>query len=133
MELLLNLAWLLVTVLCSVTLLRRVRRTKGSAPFWVLVTAVICVMVLLFPVISMTDDLHAEVFTAEDSGKRRVAATQIHQQLAQLDAFIAWLLVLIAVPGCVDRTVASDVPVPRPLAGTRKSTFIRPPPSLLLA
>lgn len=133
MELLLNLAWLLVTVVCSIALLCRVQRTRNSVPLWVLVTAVVCVMVLLFPVISMTDDLHAEVFTAEESGKRRVAAVQIQQLAAFVAVLAAWLLVLSAAPLVELGWLHSNEFVPSSLNGATTASFIRPPPSLVLA
>ena len=133
MELLLNLAWLLVTVICSVALLRRVLRTRNSVPLWVMITAVVCVMVLLFPVISMTDDLHAEVFTAEESGKRNVVAVQVQQLSAFAPVLAAWLLIFMPVPLVATRALRFGEPVPGTLDGNRVVSFIRPPPSLVLA
>ncbi len=132
-ELLLNLAWLLVTVVCSTALLVRLRRSTDSQPVWVLVTAVVCVMVLLFPVISMTDDLHAEVFTAEESGKRRAAAVHLLELVAFVHVLAAWLLIAIAAPLSTGWTLRCDDFAPRPLEGTRTASLIRPPPSLVLA
>ena len=132
MELLLNLAWLLVTVVLSIGLLRRAGRSKNPSPLWVLVTAAVCVMVLLFPVISMTDDLHAEVFTAEESGKRRVAAVHVQQLAAIVHVLTAWLLISIAAPICLGSVSPADTSVPRPLDRTRAASFIRPPPTALL-
>src|SRR5581483_3815893 len=119
MELLLNLAWLLVTVICSVALLRRVLRTRNSVPLWVMITAVVCVMVLLFPVISMTDDLHAEVFTAEESGKRNVVAVQVQQLSAFAPVLAAWLLIFMPVPLVATRALRFGEPVPGTLDGNR--------------
>lgn len=133
MELLLNLAWLLVTVVCSIALLRRARRNPDAAHLWIVITALVCIMILLFPVISMTDDLHAELFTAEDSGKRRVAAVQVQQLVAFVHVLATWLTILIAAPLAAVWASRSAELVSRPLDGTRITSFIRPPPFLVLA
>jgi len=130
MELLLNLAWLLVTVVCSIGLLRRARKDPEAANLWVLVTAVVCIMILLFPVISMTDDLHAELFTAEESGKRRVAAIHIQQLVAFVHVLAAWLLISIALPRRATGVTCCEHFVPSPLDGSQFAWFTRPPPSL---
>jgi len=104
-----------------------------SAKLWLMVTAVVCIMILLFPVISMTDDLHAELFTAEESGKRWVAAIYVQQLAVFVHALAAWLLISLALPVRTDRWASSDVVVPRRLAGIRAAWFTRPPPPLSLA
>jgi hypothetical protein len=133
MELLLNLVWLLVTLVCSIGLLRRARRNPDSPHLWVLVTAFVCIMVLLFPVISMTDDLHAELYTAEESGKRRVAAVQVQQLVAFVHVLAAWLLLALLALADLSWVTRSDESVPQPIDGTRSACFIRPPPLPVLA
>ena len=132
MELLLNLAWMLVTIFVSIALLHRARR-ENSARLWIVVTAVVCLMILLFPVISMTDDLHAELFTAEESGKRRVAAVHVQQLLAFVHVLAAWLLISIAAPACLGWSRRVNEVFPKALDGTLLVTFIRPPPALVSA
>jgi hypothetical protein len=131
-ELLLNLAWLLVTVFCSIGLLRRARKNPDAGQLWVVMTAVICIMILLFPVISMTDDLHAELFTAEESGKRWVAAIHVQQLVAFVHLLAAWLLLSIAAAQRTSSLSTEDDIVPRPLDETCAAWFTRPPPSLSL-
>jgi hypothetical protein len=69
MELLLNLVWLLVAVLAIGASCKR-WPADGSEPHrqtrrgWI---ALACALVLLFFVISLTDDLHAEVMVVEDA------------------------------------------------------------------
>jgi len=75
MELLLNLAWMLLAV-PAYWLWQRRRRSPGQdkANAVGCLLALACVLVLLFPVISASDDLHAMRTEIEDSssGKRAV-------------------------------------------------------------
>lgn len=69
MEVLLNTIWLLVAV-GALLFWRPVKRfgaqkSRQSQSFGIL--ALVCTLVLLFPVISLTDDLHAEQVAMEDS------------------------------------------------------------------
>lgn len=132
MELLLNLAWLLVAVVSAIGLLRYARNRENSQSFWVMATAMLCVVVLLFPVISMTDDLHAEVFMAEESGKRRVIAPQIEHQLSSLQALAVRLAISVVMLPRITWPAVREAAVPRPLEGTRPERFTRPPPSFVL-
>jgi len=76
MELSLNLFWLLLVVASVVVWqrpgspLRRLRRARGSRHGLI---ALGCALVLLFPVISITDDLHAEQAILEDSNPSKRA------------------------------------------------------------
>jgi hypothetical protein len=133
MELLLNLAWLLVAVVSAVGLLRHIPRERNSAGFWVIATAMLCVIVLLFPVISMTDDLHAEVFMTEESGKRRVIAIQVEHLLANLQAVAAQRATAVIMPAGSIWSTARENAVPRPLEGTRPDWSNRPPPAPAVA
>src|ERR1700728_188886 len=72
MEVLLNTVWLLVTI--SAFLLWRPGKYKERRPnrdckASFAVVALACAMVLLFPVISLTDDLNAEQANMEDSSR----------------------------------------------------------------
>ncbi len=69
MELGLNLLWLLLAM-ASVAIWRRQRSRslrRQQLLGWRGLIAIGCVLVLLFPVISITDDLHAEQAMIEDS------------------------------------------------------------------
>ncbi|HSY92483.1 MAG TPA: hypothetical protein VK812_13990 [Candidatus Binatus sp.] len=75
MELLLNLAWLLL-VLPAYWLWRGSRAFSADHNFnsWQSLLALACMLVILFPVVSATDDLHAMRAEMEESpaGKRTV-------------------------------------------------------------
>jgi len=132
MELLLNLTWLSVALVCAIGLFCRAKREPNAANIWLFITAAVCIVVLLFPVISMTDDLHAEVFTAEESGKHRVVVVHTHQLLSP-NTFIARLAALVFVPARVTWSRSTEVQLPQPIEGIRLSSFTRPPPHLTLA
>jgi hypothetical protein len=73
MELLLNLFWLLLA-LPAYGLWRNARaaRDRGSLSSLQCVLALGCTLVLLFPVVSATDDLHAMRGEMEESSKRSI-------------------------------------------------------------
>jgi hypothetical protein len=71
LELLLNIVWVLV-VTASLLFWRRFSSASGHCsrrPVTALV-ALVCILVLLFPVISATDDLHVAEVAMEDSGRK---------------------------------------------------------------
>ena len=73
MELALNLVWLAVAVTAAVRFALWRRDQPASRQFVVALCAV-CVLALLFPIVSVTDDLHADAAAAEEtSAMRRVA------------------------------------------------------------
>ena len=77
MELLLNLAWLVISVV-AILLLRGNwwRRNERSLREWI---ALATFLFLLFPVISLTDDLHPEIALAEAAtGKKHFQILRAH-------------------------------------------------------
>jgi hypothetical protein len=71
LELLLNIVWALM-VTASLLFWRRLSSASehcSRRPVIALVSLV-CILVLLFPVISATDDLHVAEFAMEDSGRK---------------------------------------------------------------
>ena len=80
MELLLNLAWLTMVLTALWVFLRRRRSCAWTAgvPYAKALLAIGCVLVLLFPVVSASDDLHPTQAVVEDANKR------IHQLTASL-------------------------------------------------
>src|SRR5262249_43968867 len=98
---------------------------------WLLVTAAVCLMILLFPVISITDDLRAVVFTAED-GKRWIAAIHVQQLPAFIHLLAAWLLLAFAGLRRVTWAPRFESAASRPLDGILASSSSRPPPPLSL-
>jgi hypothetical protein len=87
MELLLNLVWVLMA-LPAYWLWRRAAETRRARRLTVLqcVLALGCVLVLLFPVISATDDLHAMRAEMEESSTSKRAVRQ-----AGPDRHSAWV------------------------------------------
>jgi hypothetical protein len=70
MELFLNLLWLVVAGGLTGFLLRH-QRTRALRPHWgVVLAATLFMVVLLFPVISASDDLYGELFLSEDASRR---------------------------------------------------------------
>jgi hypothetical protein len=91
MELILNILWLLLA-LSGVALWRtswaHQPRTRRHAP-WREWTALACALVFLFFVVSLTDDLHAELVVLEDcaTSRRQVICLSAAQQAQQPDHF----------------------------------------------
>jgi hypothetical protein len=72
-EAILNLAWLVVTVagVCLWRFRWKVSRRKTEHRPWLEATAMVCILALLFPVISLTDDLHPEVIPVDAASSKR--------------------------------------------------------------
>jgi hypothetical protein len=97
----------------------------------------VCILALLFPVISLTDDLHPEVIPVDASSSKRAlcllaaqhahgshAGTSSHQQFVFTVSRGALAQVELAFAG-----YASHSPVPNPLS-RRSASSGRAPPSL---
>jgi hypothetical protein len=84
MELFLNLLWLLLALpaYCLWRDSRDSRRNGGPSPLQCLL-ALGCVLVLLFPVVSATDDLHAMRAEMEESSKRGIRPASDKSNAAQ--------------------------------------------------
>ncbi len=80
MELLLNLVWITVALVALFAFLRRRRSCSWTSqvPYVQALLALSCILVLLFPVVSASDDLHPTQAVLEDASKR------IHQLVAPL-------------------------------------------------
>ena len=81
MELLLNLVWVTLVLVAFCTFLRKGRACAWTArvPYVTALLALSCMLVLLFPVVSASDDLHPTQAVLEDATKR------IHQIVAPLE------------------------------------------------
>ncbi len=121
MELLLNIVWLLVATASCVFFARHHRARLGDRPGTFAVTvAVACIIFLLFPCISLSDDLHEVNCTFEDSSRKLVAdfglvqpavlpairssglvEEQLHQQPT-----VSWLLFGLSKPRVLDGYVS---------------------------
>jgi hypothetical protein len=76
MELLLNLAWLVISVVAILLLRGNWRRKGPTLREWM---ALATFLFLLFPVISLTDDLHPEIALAEAAtGKKYFQLLRLH-------------------------------------------------------
>jgi hypothetical protein len=97
MELLLNIVWLVVALGLGVglSLHQRVRIHKPST--FLVAVAITCIIFVLFPAISLTDDLHPVTYATEDSARRFVSIALLVQCLAVLVAAL-FALVHFGVP-----------------------------------
>jgi hypothetical protein len=137
-ELLLNLLWFSVSLLLVCLWTRAVR--LGRTPItWSAIVAFALLLLLLLPVISMTDDLVAMAAPLEDEHPVRRGEMPVlhldHISQAPLDAVALSALLLLGiaflatrlsrlVPPSYSRTL---------LAGFARASSVRPPPAAMLA
>jgi len=111
MEALLNCVWLAIalTAFARLTAWSRTERDRRRVALAVVATA--CVVALLFPIISITDDLTASSTAVEETvAVRRVMAAAAHIIVAAALGFVAFLsieesFVLPAAPALALRTL----------------------------
>lgn len=134
MELLLNAVWLLLSMAAVGVLLRHCLRTHGRlAVHGIVVTA--CAVILLFPVISITDDLHAEQMPMEDASatsKKLLKATELTAVRLSLPPVAAIIGTSVLPDPCwlASSVVTANIP-PTEASGVVSRQFGRAPPSLL--
>jgi hypothetical protein len=129
-ETVLNLLWL---TLALAALAHWLVKAQGDSPEQskaLRLTALVMLLVLLFPVISLTDDLQsAATFAEGERAGLRVASNDIHAALQQAQAFTLWSDVIQAP---ATRTVAraiEEAPL-RPASAIRPYKLgQRPPPA----
>jgi hypothetical protein len=136
MELLLNLVWmtLAVGVLCAFVSKRRSSTLIAPVPCVKALLALACGLVLLFPIISASDDLHPVQAVMEDASKRgqqAVGAVSLARNgppVAILPALLTtqFLFALVAFRRWVPRSLAVSV-----LDRGRVPADGRAPPSVL--
>ena len=113
MELLLNLVWVVIAlVVLSAFGLQRKQRSRSARARMTGLVAVVTVLILVFPVISIDDDFHPVIGSLEDSTKR-ILQTPVsfdHSQDAPAIAFLAAVLLLqsLPTPGKAARPARSD-------------------------
>lgn len=78
-ETLLNLCWLLLAVVALIAWRRQEAAKPHGTPGLI---ALLCVLVLMFPVISATDDLHPVAQAVEDASKRTQKRSVIIKSLS---------------------------------------------------
>ena len=124
MELGLNLFWLLLTVVSFALWGRRRSSDAGGRQRLPLLSAIALgsALAILFPVISVTDDLHAEQAVLEDSNPSKRALRQAHDSLSNSGklrhAVAAAPAAVLAPLALVTLGIASEAPTrsPAPLA-----------------
>ena len=135
MELFLNIVWLSVSIVLVILCVHSIRheRTKLS---WSAAVALCLLLVLLFPVISMTDDLQAMTATVEVEHvlRRHHDAPSLYIGSNMLDAVALLSLVLIgiALPTICSVRVRTHGYVAALLAGFVRAIGVRPPPAAVL-
>ena len=89
MELLLNLAWLILAFAAFARLGVWARGETDRMRVWTVALATVCVVVLLFPIISITDDFQESVAAIEETFAVRqvVAAAALHLAPVLFTAF----------------------------------------------
>ncbi len=97
MELLLNLIWLAVVL--GTTVMFALWMARGGCDgrrTWLVATALVCVLALLFPIISITDDLHWSATRAEEV--RRASTVSL------TSVIVSFVLPLVVVGVVLDAT-----------------------------
>jgi hypothetical protein len=137
-ELVLNLLWFSVSLLL-VAFWMRAMRMGHTRPTLSTFVALTLLLVLLFPVISMTDDLVAMAAPSEDEHLvRRVVMPLLHLDQA-LDSllntvalaallFLGMALLSLRLSRLIPRSYRGTI-----LAGFSRAVAVRPPPAALLA
>ncbi|HYJ46687.1 MAG TPA: hypothetical protein VEV81_08745 [Pyrinomonadaceae bacterium] len=138
MELLLNLLWVSVSLLVVFMWARAVWLGQTRLT-WSAVAAVALLLLLILPVISMTDDLVAMAAPLEDDHPvRRGDMPLLHLDRlssAPLDAIALVTLLLLGIAFIATRLTRLVPPsyCRTLLAGFARASFVRPPPSAALA
>jgi hypothetical protein len=130
MELLLNLVWFFVGGIALWSFLGS--SSKGQKQFLFALVALFCAVLLLFPAISVSDDLHFPAFVSEDSNvsKRLLSAAQASSIEYWAPLLLAFLFTLFGRPLWFIRTTKS---ISRLSALFDRPVHGRAPPALVLA
>lgn len=130
-ELFLNIVWLSVSILLVTECVRSIRH-RDTKLSWNAAIALCLLLVLLFPVISMTDDLQALTAPAEVEHvmRRQLDAPLLQMSSNMLDAVALLSLILtgIALPTLCSTRVGARGYVTTLLAGSVRAFGVRPPP-----
>lgn len=135
MELFFNIVWLSVSILLVIFCAYSIRHehTKLS---WSVAVALFVLLVLLFPVISMTDDLQAMTSPAEVEHlmRRHHDAPMLHMGSNMLEAvaLLSLIIIGIALPAICSIRVRTHGYVAALLAGFVRAYGVRPPPAAIL-
>ena len=125
LEIILNLLWVCVAAVALALTVHRLLSERERRRGWVLVVAVACAMLLLLPIISITDDLSAAATLVERTTSERRPASH-----AAFHGMIAILPNIPANASCslmlLGHRVDPNFTVPSP--GTREAEIVRGPP-----
>jgi len=123
MELILNLVWLGIAATSLALVLPRAIRSRRPL---LIVVSLVCALALLFPVVSISDDLSADRDTVEESIsiRRIVDAAQHHD--APLLALLVQAFVLALLTAAIGR-VADEQPLYRAVLLTPQTEPRSPP------
>jgi len=126
MELLLNLVWLATALLVAAIGLAGANAGMSSARQWQIAIAVVCLCVVLFPVISVSDDLQQVEFTTES---RTVVLSEVHAHHHTNLLLVSLLLLLLLQATVAASYFSRKVFIPAfQLDGFLRSVVSRPPP-----
>src|SRR5437667_9727436 len=118
MELALNLVWLFVAIVRIGVLWRSLScpaRPNRPASNWRKIVAISCALIILFFVISMTDDLHDQEIMVEDNRSSRIVnAARISAPYPSGHAISAVFLLFSAVASFAPSLPSARRPVDRP-------------------
>ena len=135
MELLLNTAWIVVSLLLIVSAFHGLRRQNQRVE-WRVVIALGVLMALLLPVISITDDLMANNATADVEHMFRRPLEPVPQSplLAMLEIVPSAALLLFGLRQrrILETIARSDASLVRLREGLLRLCSMRPPPALVL-
>ncbi len=115
MEVALNVLWLLLGVAAFGFWLCRNRRGLRMPVLLRELPALACLVILLFPVLSMTDDLHFHEFAMEDAAgtyKKALSPTDFHKSSLHVSHLQAVVLVAAANPPQETLGLVSAEPIP---------------------
>lgn len=137
-ELALNLAWSLIAAASYALLFRRFGNrgawhARGASRVQCIV-ALTCVLAILFPVISLTDDLHEMQATAEEASPSGAVIKKCVAGVSSASAQISHSALFVLAPSAtkahrVVLGVVSHQPIRRPAPGLLLSEPGRAPPS----
>lgn len=129
MELLLNLVWLAAALLVVAVGFTHASAGASSAERWQIAIAVVCLCVILFPVISVSDDLQQVEFASES---RTVVLSEVHSHLHTNLLFISLLLLLLLQAILAVSYFSRKMFIPAfPLDAFLCLVVSRPPPAVL--
>jgi len=134
MELFLNALWLVLSLVAIALCLRQRRSAlkSGNREVWRSLLVLGCALVLFFPVISLTDDLHFAPQLMEESASRKLALSSAsHKASAGSHQHILWLNLVgapsLGIPAQISHRVELPAVLALALAGLAPAPGRSPP------